>query len=401
MALNMKDLDLSTIIDGMENIVHETKMNQAGTHGFNESDGTRVTASGFTETDIGNYRPYTNTEMANRRKIARDVSGMLRLVKFPQIDVEYYNDLIVRYSSSDRDREAASTELQDLRMLRKMSGATKKEMDDVANEMKSDLNGMRGASRSAFENPFNTQVNGSDSDDLSTVTKPLNIQKRPSRRDSVVESTIYAHESVSQVGNNRLNSKGLTRTTSSRVDSTVIGGYRPTLSVLDEDDNVEIAPIHGLPKVFVNDRLNFLCHLHKPLYELLSDGQTYPATDIFPRLERFMKKHRGREREPEANLLYMVIKNTFSLSKMQVRENPFSMPLLEPGMFLDEEIIYMCIEQLHSEYSLQWFTSMKSVAVPAFHDKYKIALKGTRTRQPTTQRENESKRRQSRSFVNF
>nr|UVB78672.1 NS [Cercospora beticola negative-stranded virus 5] len=119
----------------------------------------------------------------------------------------------------------------------------------------------------------------------------------------------------------------------------------------------------------MNTRLNFLIHLHKPLQEMLSVDNTYPSPDAFEKLSNFMSRQRGKERNPHNELLYQVIKTT--LKGHKVRANPFNLPMLEVGMYLNDKLIYMSFMQLYQEFQIEWFKSMKDIDPPKFHNQFK------------------------------
>lgn len=161
---------------------------------------------------------------------------------------------------------------------------------------------------------------------------------------------------------------------------TIIGGYEvsPDDKLAELDAVSKIQTVYGLPKIFMDNRLNFLIHLHRPLESMLSKTvsgkKIYPDPNSLDQLSRFLEKSRGRSRSPECELLYQVLKATLDVKRMKVKSNPFNLPVLEVGMRLDDELIYICISELYSEYRTAWFCSMKNIHPPGFQSEYSQAL---------------------------
>jgi len=151
----------------------------------------------------------------------------------------------------------------------------------------------------------------------------------------------------------------------------VIGGYGQSADEkLDELDAISrIQKVTGLPQIFVNSRLNFLIHIHKPLEEIMSKGSEYPSEDSLWKLSEFIRKYKTSRRDPHKDLLFQVITTTIKNDK--IRANPFCLPLLEVGMYLNDKLIYISFSQLYQEYQIEWFKSMKDIEPPRFHAAYK------------------------------
>jgi hypothetical protein len=181
-----------------------------------------------------------------------------------------------------------------------------------------------------------------------------------------------------QQGKSQVSSKGSELTTSTikkygSMYDNVIGGYGLTAEEKMEEleEMMQITSVSGLSRVFIDERLNFLMHLHNQLYKLLRKGDNYPDPDSLGVLTNFVRSKKGKERSPHEDLLYQVISSTISFRRMRVKSNPFNIPLLEAGMTLTNKIIYMTFCELNNEYRTVWFGSMKDVEVPAFHGSYK------------------------------
>jgi hypothetical protein len=184
-------------------------------------------------------------------------------------------------------------------------------------------------------------------------------------------STIKPNESASLISPRR---EGTKLTTYSGIRSSIVrgsehdnivGGYELNaedhLVEIDAINNIQ--KVYGLPRIFIDDRLNFLVHLHKPLQSMLTHRSekkvNYPDPNSLEKLTRFIDRSKGRSREPHHELLYQVLKATIDLRKKKIKANPFNLPIIEVGMQLDDQLVYMCISELYSEFRTSWFHSMK------------------------------------------
>lgn len=129
----------------------------------------------------------------------------------------------------------------------------------------------------------------------------------------------------------------------------------------------QIKAIPGLQCVFVNERLNFLAHLHNALHKLDRTANSYPPDHMIELLENVCNE---RAKTPQFQLLQMVIKTTIDFDEMRVIANHFSLPIIEVGMFLSERYIYQLFDKLNLEYESAWFDTVKDLHVPEFHKKY-------------------------------
>jgi len=177
-------------------------------------------------------------------------------------------------------------------------------------------------------------------------------------------------------------------------DVGVIGGYQlsPSEKMQELDSHSSIIPVRGLPIMFVNQRLNFLTHVHSALFRLLTDdSENYPSINS---LEILLDSRRTWGNEPSTELLEMVVDKTMNKSGI-VLANPFKIPILEPGMIMTPKVMHMALDQLHREFEVVWFDTMKSITTPKFQSKYdKIKY---RTSRPKGERNNETKHRTSSS----
>lgn len=402
MSIDFSEIDLSSVVDEMDSMMDEAQQTyepeRIETKWINHGDGqnasrSRVTASGFTDSDSETVSAppirLSSKELKDRLKIARDVSGMLRHLRLTDDQTLYCNDMISRFSNKNADQDPKYVQVQDLKMISTISALSNLKMKEISEEVLSDVSEMKDSFKSMLgfnrrrradsvisESTIAPQARTVVADDsASMVTKPLRLSR-------VQQPNVVNRQSQSVY---------------SDVSTSVIGGYQPVLSAVDEDDGVDISPIYGLPVIFTNDRLNFLCHLHRPLKDLLTEGGKYPGSDILGKLDRFVRRHKGRERDPASNLLYLVIRKTISMEKLQVKNNDsFRLPLLKRGMFLTEKLIYMSIDQLHNEFCAEWFSTMEDIEVPDFHSKYSQNFQSSPIRRTTT-----TSKKSSRSVLNF
>jgi len=203
-----------------------------------------------------------------------------------------------------------------------------------------------------------TQINTVMPVDSISQVKPLNLEKGVRFERNSIGLNERFEQSVA-ISNN-----------GSCFYNDVIGGYGQSADdKIDELDAIsKIQKITGLPQIFVNSRLNFLIHLHKPLQVIMSKNGVYPCDDSLWKLSEFIRKYKTSRRDPHNDLLYQVITTTIRNDK--VRANPFCLPLLEVGMYLNDKLIFISFSQLFQEYQIEWFKSMKDIEPPKFHSSY-------------------------------
>lgn len=156
----------------------------------------------------------------------------------------------------------------------------------------------------------------------------------------------------------------------SEIEGTVIGGFdlTPFEKIREVDSYVNIGPVRGLPRIFLNDRLNFLCHIHSALFKLVTDSEGhYPSVMC---LEILIDSRKKWPVDPSTNLLESVLDSTIDLRTGEVKSNPFRIPILEPTMVLTPKIMHMALDQLHREFEVEWFNTLKTTTTPKFQSKY-------------------------------
>lgn len=186
------------------------------------------------------------------------------------------------------------------------------------------------------------------------------------------------------------------------IEETVIGGYTmsPYEKMMEVDSYSKVTPVQGLPVIFTNSRLNFLTHVHSPLFRLLRDSEgNYPARNC---LEVLLDSRKDWGNEPAMVLLETVLDSTIDQKSGVVKANPFNIPIIEPTMLLDSRVMYMALDQLHREFEIEWFNTMKFVTLPIFQSKYdSMRFTGVRKRERRTSKSSsgESKSTSSSSRV--
>jgi len=156
----------------------------------------------------------------------------------------------------------------------------------------------------------------------------------------------------------------------SDIEGTVIGGFdmTPEEKMREVDSYVNINPVRGLARIFLNDRLNFLSHIHSALFQLLTDDEgIYPTTKC---LEILLESRKTWSQDPSTLLLETVMDATIDSRTGIVKSNPFRIPIIEPTMQLTPKIMYMALDQLHGEFETEWFNTMKTLTTPRFQSKY-------------------------------
>jgi hypothetical protein len=156
----------------------------------------------------------------------------------------------------------------------------------------------------------------------------------------------------------------------SDIEGTVIGGFEMSANekLREIDSYVGLPAVRGLPKVFLNDRLNFLCHFHSALFQMLTtESGDYPSPDS---LTIILDNRKDWSNSPEIVLLETVIDRTIDSRTGVVKANPFRLPIIEPTMQLTPKIMHMSLDQLHREFEIEWFNTLKTMTTPKFQSKY-------------------------------
>lgn len=289
----------------------------------------RTTASGFTDYDhLKEELEFIKNQMTSQDGMSRDISHQEEFRKSED------EEMSRRLATLNKKMEMVHQGLRSLGVTRPLD--TEKTVDDAVQDLETVLS--------------SSTIKPNDSASLIKPAKKTNLTTYSSIRSSFIRGS--EHDDV-------------------------VGGFGVTSEdrIAEQNAIQNIQTVYGLPRIFIDNRLNFLIHLHKPLQEMLTSGSgssaSYPDANSLERLTRFIDKSRGRHREPHCELLYQVLRATIDLRRMKVHANPFNLPIIEIGMNLDDQLVYMCISELYSEFCTLWFHSMKNVEPPAFANKYR------------------------------
>jgi hypothetical protein len=195
----------------------------------------------------------------------------------------------------------------------------------------------------------------------------------------VPDSIIHPSASASQIGaitpRNKydvlLNNQNMQPQQTMDRSISIVTGYKPNKEDLYESINMSFdGEVNGLCTIFHDPRLNFLHHLHMSLYNVTNNYNTYPPIDILKSLSEFYTKHRESRKtgklSAQHEMFMKVMVHTFSSRRMSVRDNPYKLPIIEPGMKFNDRIIFLCFKSLHDEYQTRWVNSFKDTTMPPF-----------------------------------
>jgi len=118
-----------------------------------------------------------------------------------------------------------------------------------------------------------------------------------------------------------------------------------------------------VPKITVDDRLNFLIRLHTAIFKMIDNSPDYPKPG-FMRTIKQASEGRLPDDHPSFDLLQIVITDTIDWQHMMIKNNNFGLPVLEPGMRLNERILAVCLVSLKTEYFARWTSVTKDCILP-------------------------------------
>jgi len=118
-----------------------------------------------------------------------------------------------------------------------------------------------------------------------------------------------------------------------------------------------------VPKITVDDRLNFLIRLHTAIFKMIDNSPDYPKPG-FMRTIKQASEGRLPDDHPSFDLLQIVITDTIDWAHMMIKNNNFGLPVLEPGMRLNERILAVCLVSLKTEYFARWASVTKDCILP-------------------------------------
>jgi hypothetical protein len=118
-----------------------------------------------------------------------------------------------------------------------------------------------------------------------------------------------------------------------------------------------------IPKMTIDDRLNFLIRIHTAIFKVVKDTRDYPRPGITEDLRRATEGELPDD-HPSFDLLQIVLTDTIDWSHMIVKSNNFLLPVLEQGMRFNERILAVCLLSLMGEYFARWTSVMKDCILP-------------------------------------
>jgi hypothetical protein len=118
-----------------------------------------------------------------------------------------------------------------------------------------------------------------------------------------------------------------------------------------------------VPQMTVDKRLNFLIRLHTGIFKVIPNGRDYPKPGILIDLKNV---HDGVMicDHPSFDLLQIVLTDTIDWQHLMIKNNNFMLPVLEPGMLINERIIAVCLISLKTEYFSRWNSLVKDCVLP-------------------------------------
>jgi len=119
-----------------------------------------------------------------------------------------------------------------------------------------------------------------------------------------------------------------------------------------------------VPKMTLDNRLNFLIRLHTAIFKIVQNTTDYPKPGIYQVLKD-ATEGRLSDDHPSFDLLQIVVTDTFDWSHGIIKNNNFLLPVLEQGMRFNERIIAMCLLALKQEYSMRWGSIVKDCILPS------------------------------------
>jgi hypothetical protein len=118
-----------------------------------------------------------------------------------------------------------------------------------------------------------------------------------------------------------------------------------------------------VPKITVDDRLNFLIRLHTAIFKIVPNSADYPPCGIMTVLKR-ATEGKLPDDHPSFDLLQIVVTDSLDWSHMMVKNNNFGLPVIEPGMRFNERIIGSNLLSLKGEYFGRWSSVVKDCILP-------------------------------------
>jgi len=167
----------------------------------------------------------------------------------------------------------------------------------------------------------------------------------------------------------------------------VVRGFIKTDSMrqIERQTVDKVYTINGLACPFKDSRLNFLTHFHTALSTCGIDPKSEPIDAL-----EYIGLHKPQN--PTEELIKQCMLKTFDFDEMTVIANPFKLPFIEIGMLISESMLAKCLTLLRSEYRSAWFSEMKCLKVPSFHDEFSQYSTATMNRTSTRSRSKPQRR---------
>jgi hypothetical protein len=118
-----------------------------------------------------------------------------------------------------------------------------------------------------------------------------------------------------------------------------------------------------IPRVTIDDRLNFLIRLHTAIFKVVRNTADYPRPGIMNDLRRVFEGKMFND-HPSFDLLQIVVTDTFDWAHSIIKTNNFLLPVIEPNMRFNERILASCLLSLKTEYFTRWTSVMKDCILP-------------------------------------
>jgi len=139
--------------------------------------------------------------------------------------------------------------------------------------------------------------------------------------------------------------------------------------VINKDGQLFLRPLAHtnaselVPKITVDERLNFLIRLHTAIFKIIPNTADYPRPGISQILKNAMEG-KVRDDHPSFDLLQIVVTDTFDWQHGIIKNNNFMLPVVERGMRFNERIIAICLLSLKQEYTIRWGSLVKDCVLP-------------------------------------
>jgi len=118
-----------------------------------------------------------------------------------------------------------------------------------------------------------------------------------------------------------------------------------------------------VPRMTIDDRLNFLIRLHTAIFKIVENTSDYPKPGIL-RVMKSATEGKLPDDHPSFDLLQIVLTDTIDWNHSLIKANNFMLPVLERGMRFNERILAACLLSLKGEYFARWTSLVKDCILP-------------------------------------